>query len=267
MLQPACFAIDGQLGEKSWGGVEWTWCAGVLGEYIDPMRLGLFTSVLGALPSQCLVCHEWPSQAICEACVRQFAQPQWRCQNCALPLPVDLPQCGACMQAPPALDQCLSAVPYAFPWSALIVRYKFRAQPGLARALGLLLKSAPWVEPALEAADLVVPMPLSKPRLQFRGFNQALVLARQLAPHKTDATLLLRIKDTPAQSGLTRAERLRSVKNAFALDPRRAHQVKGARVVLVDDVMTSGASLFSAAGVLRAAGAAHITGMVVARTQ
>ena len=123
------------------------------------------------------------------------------------------------------------------------------------------------MEPALDGADLVLPLPLSRARLQSRGFNQALLLARQLAPLKTDSRLLLRIRDTPPQSALKRAERLSGVSGAFAVDPLQSVRLKGARVVLVDDVMTSGATLFEAARVLRAAGAAHITGLVIARTE
>lgn len=236
-------------------------------EYIDSMFAGLIKGMLDALPSQCLVCHAWPAQPVCEACVNRFAQPQPRCQTCALPVPVGISQCGACVKSPPPLDRCLAAVPYAYPWSDLIVGYKFHQQPGRAGALALLLRSSPWVEPALDAADAVLPMPLSKARLQTRGFNQALMLARHLAPEKTDSRLLLRIKDTPPQSSLKRIERMDSVKNAFAVEPLLLKRVRGARLVLVDDVMTSGASLFAAARVLRAAGAAHITGLVMARTE
>ena len=196
----------------------------------------------------------------------RFAQPMHRCHCCALPLPAGVPLCGACIKHPPAIDRCLSAVPYAYPWSDLIVRYKFQSEPGLARTFALMLRSTPWVEPALDAADTVLPMPLSKERLRSRGFNQAYVLAQALSKSKADPALLLRIKDTPPQSSLTRAERLSSVKDAFAVEPLRTSEVKGARVVLVDDVMTSGASLFAAALALRAAGAAHITAIVVART-
>ncbi|WP_304862376.1 phosphoribosyltransferase family protein [Rhodoferax sp.] len=220
-----------------------------------------------ALPSKCLVCHAWPAQPLCEACVNRFAQPQPRCQTCALPVPMGVRQCGMCVKSPPPLDSCLAAVSYAYPWSDLIVGFKFQKQPGRARALSLLLRSTPWVEPALDAADAVVPMPLSGLRLRSRGFNQALMLARQLAPDKTDSRLLLRIKDTPPQSSLKRAERLGSVKDAFTVDPLLLNRTRGARLVLVDDVMTSGASLFSAARALRAAGAAHITGIVIARTE
>ena len=221
---------------------------------------------IGALPSRCLVCHAWPSQTVCEACVAQFAQPKTRCATCALLVPAGVIQCGACVKNPPPLDACLAAVPYSYPWSDLIVGYKFNHQTGLAGALGLLLRHTPWVEPALEAADWVLPMPLSRERLRTRGYNQALVLAQQLAPEKTRHQLLLRIKDTPPQSTLSREERLVSLTDAFALEPLLAHQIKGKRLILVDDVMTSGASLYAAAHVLRAAGAAHITGLVLART-
>ncbi len=230
------------------------------------MRFALFTRFLNALPSQCLVCHAWPGQTVCEACMGRFAQPLHRCHTCALPLPAGVPLCGACIKDPPAIDQCLSAVPYGYPWSDLIVRYKFQGQPGLARTFALMLRSTPWVEPALEEADIVLAMPLSKERLQSRGFNQAHVLAKALSRTKADPTLLLRIKDTPPQSSLARAARLHSVKDAFAVEPLRSSQLKDARVVLVDDVMTSGASLFAAARALRVAGAAHITAVVVART-
>ena len=236
-------------------------------EYIDPMFRGLFKELLHALPSQCLVCHAWPAQPVCEACVNRFAQPQPRCQTCALPVAPAVNVCGSCVRSPPPLDRCLAAVSYAYPWSDLIVGYKFQEQPGRSSAFSLLLRSTPWVEPALDGADLVLPMPLSSARLRTRGFNQALLLARQLAPGKTEHRLLLRITDTPPQSELTRAQRLTSVKDAFAVEPLRLKQLKGARLVLVDDVMTSGASLFAAARVLRAAGAAHITGLVIARTE
>ena len=231
------------------------------------MFRGLLNTLWDALPSQCMVCHAWPAQPVCEACVNRFAQPQPRCQTCALALPAGLRQCGACVKSPPPLDTCLAAVSYAYPWSDLILAYKFHSHPGLSSAFALLLRSTPWVEPALDAADAVLPMPLSNQRLQTRGFNQALLLARQLAPDKSEHRLLLRIKDTPPQSALKRAERLGSVQDAFAVDPLLHKQVKGARLVLVDDVMTSGASLFAAARMLRAAGAAHITGVVIARTE
>jgi ComF family protein len=231
------------------------------------MFRSLLTRLTCALPSQCAVCHAWPAQAVCEACVGRFAQPRPRCRSCALPVPEDVEHCGACIKQTPPLDLCLAAVAYEYPWSGLIGRYKFGARPGWSQALALLMRSTPWVEPALEAADLLLPMPLSLERLRQRGFNQALELARQLAPAKVDAGLLLRLRDTPAQSALPREARLRNVRGAFGVASGREKALAGRRVVLVDDVMTSGASLFAAAQVLRAAGAAHITALVLARTE
>jgi len=222
---------------------------------------------LPALPSQCRVCHAWPSQPVCEACVSQFAQPHTRCISCALPLPAGLRHCGACLKNPPPLDRCLAAVAYAYPWSTLVQDFKFHAEPGLVRSFATLLRAAPWVEPALDEANLLLPMPLSITRLKERGYNQALLLARALEPSKTRADILLRIQDTPAQHTLKRAERLTVLNHAFAVEPLLADTLRGQRVVLVDDVMTTGASLFTAARVLKAAGASAVTGLVVARTE
>lgn len=235
------------------------------GGYIGSMFRGLLKSISDQLPSQCAVCHAWPAHAVCEACTERFAQPQPRCRTCALPVTAGLDQCGACIRSPTGLDACLTAVTYAYPWSRLIVEFKFRARPGWASSFATLLRSTPWVEPALEDALFVVPMPLSAERLRARGFNQALELARQLAPGRTEHGLLLRIRDTAAQSGLPRAQRLRNVRHAFAIEPVRAGLLAGAKVVLLDDVMTSGASMYAAAGALRSAGATHITGIVLAR--
>ncbi len=109
-------------------------------------------------------------------------------------------------------------------------------------------------------------MPLSQERLRQRGFNQAYVLARELAPTVVRKDLLLRIRDTPAQSSLPRRERMANVQNVFAIEPLQHHQLQGKRIVLVDDVMTSGASLNAAAHTLKLAGAQHVTALVFART-
>ncbi len=218
------------------------------------------------LPARCTVCHAWPSQVVCNACVARFAQPVPRCATCALPVPAGIQQCGACLKDPPPLDACLAAVAYDWPWADCVTQFKFGARPDWAGTLATVLRSTPWVEPALEQAELVLPMPLARERLAERGYNQALLLARHLAPDKTDAALLLRTRHTAAQSELKRAERLRNVQGAFAVEPLRAHELRARRVVLVDDVMTTGASLHAAAMALRQAGAAHITALVLART-
>ncbi len=227
----------------------------------------LFTGLVDRLPSQCAVCLAWPSRPVCDACVQRFGQPQPRCQTCALPVLAGMRQCGACITAPPPLDQTLAAVGYDYPWAGLVTQFKFQGQTGWARTLATLLRSAPWVELALDASDCLLPMPLSPKRLQLRGFNQTLQLAKALAPDKVRADVLLRVKDTVPQSALSRAERRLAVRGAYALEPAHAAGLANKRVVLLDDVMTTGASLHEAARVLRRAGAMHITALVLARTE
>ena len=237
------------------------------GEYIGWVFLPLLQGFVRHLPSRCAVCHAWPSQPVCEACVGAFAQPHPRCRTCALQVLAGIQQCGACTVSAPPLDACLSALTYGYPWSTLIADFKFHQQPGWARSFAVLLRSAPWVEPALEAADWLIPMPLSAQRLRERGYNQAHELAKALEPAKVVHRVLLRTVDTAPQRTLPRAERLRSLEHAFTVDPLQYPTVRGKRVVVLDDVMTTGASLHAAARVLRAAGAAHITGLVLARTE
>jgi ComF family protein len=165
------------------------------------------------------------------------------------------------------LDQALAAVAYDYPWSGLMGQFKFQEHTGWASSFALLMRNTPWVEPALEKADWLLPMPLSPLRLQERGFNQALLLARALEPAKVRADVLLRVKETAPQSSLSRKERLLGVRGAYAVESLRADSVQNKRIVLVDDVMTTGASLHTAAEVLRRHGAAHITALVFARTE
>ena len=230
-----------------------------------PWLQGISTA-LRTVPSQCAICHAWPAQRLCDDCVRRFARQRPRCRTCALAVPEGVAHCGACLRHPNGLDACHAAVDYGYPWSGVLQAFKFRGDPGWAGALATLLRSTPWVEPALEAAELVLPIPLAPQRLRMRGFNQALLLAQALAPARVQAGLLLRTHDTTAQSGLDRARRLRNLARAFAVEPLRAAQLAGRQVLLVDDVMTTGATLQAAAAVLRQAGAARVTALVLART-
>jgi ComF family protein len=149
----------------------------------------------------------------------------------------------------------------------LIARFKFQEQAGWAGPLATLMLSAPGAEDAVDAADWVLPIPLSAQRLAERGYNQSWLLARQLSPSKADAHMLLRTRDTASQRTLPRAKRLANLVGAFAVEPLRASQLRGKNVLLIDDVMTSGASLHTAARVLRQAGAAKVSALVLARTE
>lgn len=237
-----------------------------LGDWLQRVARPIWAGGL-SLPSRCAICHAWPARPICDECVARFAPPLSRCLTCALPVPSGMPRCGACLGQAPPLARCLCAVPYAWPWRDLITHFKFHAQPGWDRPLALLLRSSAWAEDLLLEADAVLPMPLSRERLAERGYNPAWLLARALAPRHADAGVLLRIRHTPAQHTLPRALRMTNLQGAFAVEPLRASEVRGRHLVLVDDVMTSGASLHCAAQTLLQAGAARISALVLARTE
>ena len=247
------------------------------------LRLLRPASLLQNLASQCAVCHSWPARRICAPCVARFSQYLARCNTCALGLPPGLlpergrssGQCASCLRQAPPLDACFAAVAYAYPWSALLADYKFGKDPAWAQVFASLLghvSGLPETLATLQAQDFLIPMPLSIERLQSRGFNQAWELTKALAsqnqtPARCDARLLLRIKHTLPQAQLKREARMENVKGAFVVDPLRVPELNKRRVLLVDDVMTSGASLFAAAQALRDAGVAHVTGVVFARTE
>jgi ComF family protein len=231
------------------------------------MRLARLLPRLADPPGRCAVCGAWPARPLCEGCHARFAGTRHRCGRCALPLPQGLATCGACVREPPPLDRCFAAVDYAYPWSGLVGRFKFHGEPGWAATLAGRMRGVAGVAEEIAAADLVVPMPLARGRLAERGFNQALLLARALAGGKAEAHLLLRLRETGSQTALDRAARQRNVDGAFGVEPLRAQELEGKRVVIVDDVMTSGASLHAAARVLRQAGAARVSAVVLARTE
>lgn len=198
-----------------------------------------------------------------------------RCDRCAAPLPVaaERAACGQCSDSPPPQRRTIAALSYAFPWDGLIGRFKFHDGVELAAALSERLARA--VDRATAAAgdaepiDLVVPVPLSRSRLRQRGYNQAWELARRVARLRrlpAEAGVLRRLRDTGQQSQLARSERQRNVRAAFGVEPGARPGLQGRHVALVDDVMTSGATVAEAAAELMRAGARSTEVWVLART-
>jgi len=217
-----------------------------------------------AWPGTCAVCRSWCRGRLCAPCASRFAQPRSRCAGCALPVTAGALRCGACLREPPPFDAAVAAVDYDYPWDGLLARLKFDAALDLAPAIASRLRDA--VEAAGEAPpDLVLPVPLSSPRLRERGFNQAWEIARRL-PWRARADVLLRVKDTPHQIALPRAQRVANVRDAFLVEPRRAALLRDADVALVDDVLTTGATAAELARTVRRAGARRVRVWVVART-
>lgn len=242
-------------------------------QYIGATMNG-FLSVLDRLPrfpSTCQVCGRWPTQPVCPACLRRFAPEVHRCAVCARPMAHGSDTCGSChtQAAPSPIRRCVAAVDYAYPWDTLIARFKFRAEPGWASVL-----ARPMVEQALEhdllpPGVLMVPIPVTTQRLAERGYNQAWELTKAVRRYTGRAALadaLVRVIEAPDQHRLPQEQRLHNLRGAFAVHPDHAPTLAGARVVLVDDVRTTGATLNSAALALKQAGAADIGALVLART-
>jgi ComF family protein len=234
------------------------------------------TSLLGAarthaakhLPSVCAVCRDWGTSRICNACVLRFAPVVPRCRRCGLQTPSRALACGACLTDPPAYTRTIAAVDYDHPWDALIPRFKFRDGLDLAQALAdRLIEAVQREKPA--TTDFLLPMPLSETRLRERGYNQAWELTRRVASSlriTPDARLLLRVKDSPHQLAFPPEQRADNVHAAFAVEPRRLAELRGRHVTLIDDVMTTGATVAEATRTLLRAGAAEVQLWVVART-
>ncbi len=230
-----------------------------------------FTRLLDAVartPSQCAVCRDWGQQRVCTLCVLRFAPVLPRCVRCAIEVPSGTGVCGACLSNPPPFEHTLAAVDYAHPWDGLITQFKFHSALDLAPALTQRLLDS-FHGGDNPAPTLLLPIPLSAARLRERGYNQAWELARRLARSlscRAETGLLLRVKDTPHQLALAPDKRAGNVHAAFAVEPRRRAELSGQTVTLVDDVMTTGATVAEAARVLLQAGAARVHVWVVART-
>jgi ComF family protein len=185
-----------------------------------------------------------------------------RCPCCALPT-IDGSLCGACLRRAPAFDATVAAFIYAFPVDELIQSLKYRGRLALAE----------WAADALcdtvaagnAKPDLLVAMPLSRARQRERGYNQALEIARLVARHSRVTLLqrdVVRVKDAPPQATMPWKERAKNIRGAFAC----ARDLGGKTIAVIDDVMTTGASLNELAGTLKRAGAARVENWIVART-
>lgn len=214
------------------------------------------------MPQDCLLCAAPAGGTLlCPTCAAELPRmPAPTCPHCALPTSSG-ETCGRCLRHPPHFERLLACFPYAFPVDRMLQQLKYSHQLALARWFGEQLTG---VADGL-ACDLIVPMPLHPQRLRERGFNQALEIARPLARHtdvRLSATSCVRNRDTAPQEGLTLLQRRRNLKNAFACNT----DFSGLHVLLVDDVVTTGASVSECARTLRLHGAESVTVLAVART-
>jgi ComF family protein len=224
--------------------------------------LNISTKLWQALPAQpCLLCGAFSHNgAWCKACdstLPYLTEPH--CPLCALPtLNGDI--CGRCLKRMPQFDRTLAVFAYAFPLDKLVQALKFGERLMLVNGLADSLAQRVEVRP-----DCIIAMPLHPSRLRDRGFNQSQELARRVA-NNLDIPLLAhacqRVRDTPPQTALKWKERGKNMRKAFTC----TQELAGKHVAVVDDVMTSGASLNEVSLALRSAGAREVSAWVIART-
>jgi ComF family protein len=227
-------------------------------------RLNIRKVIEHILPAQpCVLCGSMSHYGLwCSACDRDLPYLNTRhCPVCALPTPAG-ETCGQCLKQPPMFTNTVAVFGYSFPLDKLIQAMKYGEQLPLAHSFAKKLAKVIDID---ELPDCLIPMPLHPAKLRERGFNQSLLLAETIA-RAHDLNLLpgacRRVRDTPPQSVLPWKERKKNVRNAFLCDI----DLTGMKVALVDDVLTTGASMDALAVAVRQRGAKVISAWVVART-
>jgi ComF family protein len=209
------------------------------------------------LGQRCAACDA-PCQAspVCGRCTQFITSAQLRCLRCATGLPVGT-SCGACIRKPPSFDAAVTVGHYVDPLRTLIAQFKFNQR----------LVLAPWFAAQLDARlnglafDVITPMALHDNRLRERGYNQAWEIVKHLQLPASKRHLLTRLRDTPSQRSVSAAQRFSNVRGAFVAN----ESLDAQHVLLVDDVVTTTATVEAASQALKAAGAARVTVACLAR--
>ena len=215
------------------------------------------------LPVSCGLCNAPTHRRLplCQPCQKELPVIINACPVCALPVTAALP-CGKCQQHQPAYNQVHALFLYQEPANFLVQQFKFNRKLEYGRLFSILL--AKKMETLAEQPDLLIPVPLHSSRLRKRGYNQAWELTKHLyrltnipISHRACSRTI----KTPLQTGLKASERRRNLKQAFTITT----DVKDLHICIVDDVMTTGSTLEAISSALIMAGAARVSGMVVAR--
>lgn len=221
------------------------------------------------LPSRCLLCAQRTGTGqLCDECLADLPLNRTCCARCAEPLRVGADHCGACLRRPPAFATAWAPYRYEPPLDLLELRFKFGSSLAAGAALADLFvaQARDSAFPYLSGGQAVLTcVPMDRRRLRRRGYNQALELARPLARAlqlPLLPQLLVRTRATAPQTGLAAAVRRRNLRAAFAVqNPGRLPT----HVIIVDDVMTTGATLHECARVLRRAGVERVDAWALAR--
>lgn len=224
------------------------------------------------LPCVCAICGCTGQWLICPECRLDFfkASPL-RCKKCAIDLikGEQAAICGDCLTNPPEFDETIVAAQYAAPVDQLILKLKFGHQLALADLLSNLLRDSILDSKLSKLPETLCPVPLGAGRLIERGFNQSLEIARPLARDlgiTLQPQLLHRIRETMPQSLLHPDDRAKNMQRSFCLQANWEDAVAGRHIGIVDDVMTTGATLNEIAKTLKRFGASRVSNFVFART-
>ncbi len=222
-------------------------------------------------PPRCPLCGEGllAQSGLCAACWSGLTIPgEPACTSCQRPFAGGIAEgsvCAPCLAYPPRHDGVAAGTLYNDTSRRLVLAFKHGRRIALAPMMARLISAR---MAAIDESWLIVPVPLHRWRLWRRGFNQAALLATEVARLKgarVEVDALLRRKATPILGGLNRKARARALAGAIAINPRRANLLRGAKVVLVDDVLTSGATSGACVRVLRRAGAEKVVVACFAR--
>lgn len=216
----------------------------------------------------CILCDVLSNHDFCDDCRESLPRlPSNQCVTCSKIVAINQDnKCGTCLSKPPAYTATIAALSYAFPVDALIHALKYKMQFAIAPVLaGLFIDKIKSLELS-DPPELVIPMPLHPERLKERGFNQSLEICHHVT-RQLDIELsqngCKRIKNTPPQTNLPWKIREKNIQKAFSC----SIDLSGKHVAVLDDVMTTGATLNELAKQLRKQGARKITNWVIARVQ
>jgi ComF family protein len=227
----------------------------------QPLRLALKQLQNSLLPRSCLLCGaDSSNHLLCPDCTKDLPPlPKYRCPQCSEQT-THGERCGACLKDPPAFEHSYAIFCYEFPVDRIIHAYKYGHQ----LAVGNWAAEFIAQQVANNTYDLLIPMPLHPDRLCERGFNQAAEIARRISLNtgqQLTTETLTRSRATKPQAELPMKERSRNVRGAFECNT----DLNGKRVLLIDDVMTTGATLREASRILKLHGASYIDVAVLAR--
>ena len=245
---------------------------------INNMKASVFDVLFPDLKRRCPLCGaDMPADAVgcCFLCLSQVKLLEGEaCPGCGAPVEFVGELCDECVRSGEthAYDACYAAVAYEEPFAGWLHRFKYEGETELIHAFGVIIEAAclarPQLHAALERTQLICPVPADPVHEADRGFNQAALISARIAwnfgkPHTENA--VVRDAGSSAQAGLDRSQRKHALQGLFKAG-RNAERVAGKRILLVDDVITTGATVDAAAAILKECGAASVTVFALAKT-